>query len=57
MVESFQLSEVFHFTGRQNVLNYYAFLDVMLLTSIREAQPLVILEAYAAGFRCKYPGR
>jgi glycosyltransferase involved in cell wall biosynthesis len=30
-------------------LDYYAFLDVMLLTSIREAQPLVILEAYAAG--------
>ncbi len=49
MVESFQLSQVFHFTGRQNVLEYYAFLDVMLLTSIREAQPLVILEAYAAG--------
>jgi glycosyltransferase involved in cell wall biosynthesis len=49
MVESFRLSEVFHFTGRQNVLDYYAFLDVMLLTSIREAQPLVILEAYAAG--------
>ncbi|MDA8424981.1 MAG: GT4 family glycosyltransferase PelF [Treponema sp.] len=49
MVESFRLSEVFHFTGRQDVLEYYSFLDVMLLTSIREAQPLVILEAYAAG--------
>jgi polysaccharide biosynthesis protein PelF len=49
MVESFNLSEVFEFTGRQNVLEYYSFLDVMLLTSVREAQPLVILEAYAAG--------
>jgi polysaccharide biosynthesis protein PelF len=49
MVSSLKLSEVFTFTGRQNVLDYYAFLDVMLLTSIREAQPLVILEAYQAG--------
>ncbi len=49
MVKSFNLSEVFEFTGRQNVLDYYSFLDVMLLTSVREAQPLVILEAYAAG--------
>lgn len=49
MVKSFNLSDVFEFTGRQNVLEYYSFLDVMLLTSVREAQPLVILEAYAAG--------
>jgi glycosyltransferase involved in cell wall biosynthesis len=49
MVESLKLSDRFIFTGRQNVLEYYAFLDVMLLTSIREAQPLVILEAYCAG--------
>lgn len=49
MVESFNMTDVFNFTGRQNVLEYYAFLDVLLLTSVREAQPLVILEAYAAG--------
>lgn len=49
MVENFNLTEIFHFTGRQNVLEYYSFLDVLLLTSVREAQPLVILEAYAAG--------
>jgi glycosyltransferase involved in cell wall biosynthesis len=49
MVKSFRLEECFHFTGRANVLEYYAFLDVLLLTSVREAQPLVILEAYAAG--------
>lgn len=49
MVKSFNLSEVFFFTGRQNVLDYYSFLDIVLLTSVREAQPLVILEAYAAG--------
>lgn len=49
MVQSLKLSKVFTFTGRQNVLEYYNFLDVMALTSIREAQPLVILEAYCAG--------
>ncbi|MGA2545507.1 MAG: GT4 family glycosyltransferase PelF [Rectinemataceae bacterium] len=40
------------FTGRANVLEYYKFLDVVVLTSVREAQPLVILEAYAAGIPC-----
>lgn len=48
MVESFGLDDCFHFTGRADVREYYAFLDVLLLTSVREAQPLVILEAYAA---------
>ena len=49
MVSSLNIQDRFIFTGRQNVLEYYSFLDVMLLTSIREAQPLVILEAWAAG--------
>jgi glycosyltransferase involved in cell wall biosynthesis len=49
LVKSLQMEDRFHFTGRQNVLEYYNFLDVMLLTSIREAQPLVILEAWSAG--------
>lgn len=49
LVESMKLQDRFYFTGRQNVLEYYSFLDVVLLTSVREAQPLVILEAYAAG--------
>jgi glycosyltransferase involved in cell wall biosynthesis len=31
------------------VREFYGFLDVLLLTSVREAQPLVILEAFAAG--------
>jgi len=52
LVENFNLKEVFLFTGRQNVLDYYSFLDVMLLTSVREAQPLVILEGWAAGVPC-----
>jgi polysaccharide biosynthesis protein PelF len=49
LVASFRLSERFRFTGKADVREYYAFLDVLLLTSVREAQPLVILEAYAAG--------
>ncbi len=40
------------FTGRADVRKYYEFLDVVVLTSIREGQPLVILEAYAAGIPC-----
>ncbi|NCN04840.1 MAG: DUF3492 domain-containing protein [Spirochaetales bacterium] len=49
MVTSLKMEDRFIFTGRQNVLEYYSFLDVLMLTSIREAQPLVILEAWAAG--------
>ena len=48
LVESMKLQDRFYFAGRQNVLEYYSFLDVVLLTSVREAQPLVILEAYCA---------
>jgi glycosyltransferase involved in cell wall biosynthesis len=49
LVESFQLTDIFKFTGKADVRSYYEFLDVLLLTSVREAQPLVILEAFAAG--------
>lgn len=43
------LTEVLHFTGPQDVREYYSFLDVVVLSSLSEAQPLVILEALAAG--------
>jgi len=49
LVSSLKISDNFIFTGRQDVREYYSFLDVLLLTSVREAQPLVILEAYIAG--------
>jgi glycosyltransferase involved in cell wall biosynthesis len=49
LVDSLKLADRFHFAGRQDVREYYSFLDVLLLTSVREAQPLVILEAYCAG--------
>ena len=52
LAESLSLGDRLQFTGRQNVLEVYAFLDVVVLTSVREAQPLVILEAWAAGIPC-----
>jgi len=49
LVENFQIQDKVIFTGKADVREYYRFLDVVVLSSIREAQPLVILEAYAAG--------
>ena len=49
LVESLKLNDNFVFTGKADVREYYSFLDVVVLSSIREAQPLVILEAYCAG--------
>jgi polysaccharide biosynthesis protein PelF len=43
------LEEHVVYTGPQNVLEYYARMHVLVLTSISEGQPLVILEAHAAG--------
>lgn len=49
LVTALGLEDVLHFTGSQDVREYYAFLDVVVLSSLSEAQPLVILEALAAG--------
>jgi len=43
------LDDVVEFLGRQNVREYYPKLDLLLLSSVSEGQPLVILEAMAAG--------
>ena len=37
------------FTGRADVVKYYKKMDVLLLTSIKEAMPLVIMEGMASG--------
>jgi polysaccharide biosynthesis protein PelF len=37
------------FTGRADVREYYQGLDLVVLTSLSEAQPLVVLEANCAG--------
>lgn len=49
MVEFLGLEDVVEFTGRINVLDYYPMLDILAVTSISEAQPLVILEANSMG--------
>jgi glycosyltransferase involved in cell wall biosynthesis len=51
-VERRQLGATVSFTGPVKVSDYLGRIDVMVLTSISEALPLVILEAGAAGVPC-----
>ncbi|MGB3337879.1 MAG: GT4 family glycosyltransferase PelF [Devosia sp.] len=46
------LADTVTFTGAVNVVEYLGRIDVLVLTSISEALPLVILEAGAAGVPC-----
>lgn len=49
LVEMEHLTDNVQFTGKVDVKEYYPKLDVVVLTSISEAQPLIILEAAACG--------
>lgn len=49
MIEHMGLTETIIFTGKIKLHDYLPKIDVSVLTSISEAQPLVILEAGAAG--------
>lgn len=49
MANGLLLQDTISFAGRVNLEDHLASIDVILLTSISEAQPLVILEAGAAG--------
>lgn len=49
LVESLRLEKQVHFLGSRDVAELLPGLGVVVLTSISEAQPLVILEAMAAG--------
>ncbi len=51
-VAELDLGDTVTFTGRMNIVDVLPRLDVLLLSSISEAQPLVILEAGAAGIPC-----
>jgi glycosyltransferase involved in cell wall biosynthesis len=51
MVSLFELEKNVFFTGRANVKEYYPKMDLLVLSSISEGQPLVILEAYC----CELP--
>ncbi|MGH2481437.1 MAG: GT4 family glycosyltransferase PelF, partial [Ktedonobacteraceae bacterium] len=48
LVELLNLTAVLHFTGPADVKLYYSKLDLVVLTSLSEGQPLVILEANCA---------
>lgn len=47
MTEQLELSDI-EFTGRINVTDYLGWMDMTILTSISEGQPLTILESFAA---------
>lgn len=47
MVESMEIPDV-EFTGRIQITEYLGWMDVTILTSISEGQPLTILESFAA---------
>jgi glycosyltransferase involved in cell wall biosynthesis len=49
MVELLGLSGVVTFTGKTDSRKYYEVLDVSVLTSLSEGQPLAVLEAMACG--------
>jgi polysaccharide biosynthesis protein PelF len=49
MVAHLALDDCIEFTGMVRVADFFGALDVVVLTSISEAQPLVLLEAGAAG--------
>lgn len=49
LTEFLGLKKIIQFTGKINVKEYYPKIDVLVLTSISEAQPLVILEANCMG--------
>ncbi len=49
LVHHFGLQDTIEFTGRVRLDDYLGKIDVVVLTSLSEAQPLVILEAGAAG--------
>ena len=49
LVDMLNLSPIVQFTGAADVREYYRQVDVVVLTSLSEGQPLVILEANGAG--------
>jgi glycosyltransferase involved in cell wall biosynthesis len=49
LVSALDLINVIKFTGPVNTADYYKIIDLLVLTSITEVQPLVILEALIAG--------
>lgn len=51
-VKEMNLSDTLSFTGNVKVTDYFPQIHVVVLSSLSEAQPLVLLEAGAAGIPC-----
>ena len=49
MVKIFELESVIQFTGKVNIKDYLGKIDVIVLTSISEGQPMVLLECFSCG--------
>lgn len=49
LIDILELRELFRFLGPGDVVPFYPGLDLLVLSSISEAQPLVILECHACG--------
>jgi len=49
LVENLELQDSVIFTGKVNVKEYFPKIDVLCLSSIKEAQPLTVIEAMVAG--------
>ncbi|TVM19247.1 group 1 glycosyl transferase [Oceanidesulfovibrio indonesiensis] len=52
LVRELGLQDVVRFLGKVDVKDHYPELDLLVLTSMSEAQPLVLLEAPCAGIPC-----
>lgn len=52
LTKNLHLSEHLRFTGKADIRHYLPKIDLLVLTSISESQPLIILEGGAAGIPC-----
>ncbi|MBN2401358.1 MAG: GT4 family glycosyltransferase PelF [Spirochaetes bacterium] len=52
LVNELGLNDRIIFTGKVRMTDYYPMIDILVLTSVREAQPLVLLEGMCVGMPC-----
>jgi glycosyltransferase involved in cell wall biosynthesis len=52
LAQNLNLKETLSFVGKVRTIDYLPKIDVLVMTSISESQPLVVLEAGAAGIPC-----